>query len=319
VTGCTLVSLSRVDDHWSDLDRPPLSQRTLRRALTEGPRPAWRQLDVVAQTGSTNADVAQLARSGEPAGLVLVAESQTAGRGRRGREWAAPPRSSLTFSVLLRPVAPQAHWAWLGMLAAVAIADALRAGCGLDARLKWPNDVLVPPAPAPGSASGSVAGPAAGERDDVQLLKVAGLLSEVVATPQGAAVVVGIGINVSQDAAELPVATATSLRAAGSARTGRDPVLRLVLRHLATRYAAWEAAGGDPRAGIAAAYRERCDTIGRDIRVLLPPDGARTLDGIAEGVDDEGRLLVRSAGESNRTITALSVGDVVHIRLQERA
>ena len=290
-----------MDNRWSDLGRPPLNQRALRAALTEGLGAAWRELEVVTETGSTNTDLAQRARAGAAAGMVLVAEAQSAGRGRRGRDWTAPPRSSLTFSVLLRPSAPSGTWPWLGMLAALAVSDALRQDCGLDAWLKWPNDVLVPPGPG------------------ADLRKVAGLLSEVVSSPDGAAVVVGAGINVSQDDDELPAGTATSLRLAGSARTGRDPILRSVLRHLARRYAAWEAAGGDPRAGLAAAYRERCDTIGRMIRVQLPPDGSQSIEGVAEGVDDAGRLMLRPDGQDKGAITPLSVGDVVHIRTSERA
>jgi BirA family biotin operon repressor/biotin-[acetyl-CoA-carboxylase] ligase len=192
------------------------------------------------------------------------------------------------------------------MLAAVAITDALRQDCALEARVKWPNDVLVPPAPGDPADAGD-------------LRKVAGVLSEVVITPAGAAVVAGIGINVSQEDDELPVPSATSLRGAGSARTDRDPVLRSVLRHLAKRYAEWETVAGDPRAGFAVAYRERCDTIGRAVRVQLPPEGAASLDGVAQGVDDEGRLLLRPNGQPNGTITALSVGDVVHIRPREPA
>ncbi len=273
------------------------------------------------QTGSTNQDVAEQARAGAEAGLVLVAEAQTTGRGRRGREWSAAPRSALTFSVLLRPAVPPSRWAWLSLLAGVAVTDALRRDCGLEAGLKWPNDVLVPPAP-----GGPRDGLRAGHREP---LKVAGLLSEVVTTPTGPAVVLGIGINVSQDAAELPGPTAISLRMAGAARTGRDPVLRSVLRTLERWYSRWEAAAGDPRASVAAAFRERCQTIGRDVRVILPSasgaddpaaDGP-VVDGVAEGVDDEGRLLVRVAGAEagNPAVRAFAAGDVVHIRPRERA
>jgi BirA family biotin operon repressor/biotin-[acetyl-CoA-carboxylase] ligase len=266
-------------DRWLDLDRPPLREQDLRRALTEGPDAPWAALDVVGETGSTNADLAQRARDGAPDRSVLVAEHQSAGRGRRDRVWESPPRAGIAVSVLLRPAVPPSRWAWLGMLAALAVTDALRTDCGLDAVLKWPNDVLV------------------------DGRKIAGLLS-VTAPPDG--VVVGIGLNVSQTADELPVPTATSLRLAGSAVTDRDPVLRAVLRRLARRYDAWLAAGGS---GVAPAYRERCDTIGRAVRVELP-DGA--VEGRADGVDDDGRLLVLPAG-ADRPL-ALSVGDVVHIR-----
>lgn len=85
---------------FTDLARPPLNERALNRMLVR-PESLWRRVRVVAETGSTNVDLAEAARRGEPEGAVLVAESQRAGRGRLGRSWTAPPRSGLTFSVLL--------------------------------------------------------------------------------------------------------------------------------------------------------------------------------------------------------------------------
>ena len=324
---------------WQDLSRPPLRQTPLRRALTDGPDPAWRLLDLVEETGSTNAELARRARAGEAEGVVLVADHQTSGRGRRDRTWTAPPRASLTFSVLLTPAehgVPAERWSWLTLLAGIAVTDALVHTCGLPAVLKWPNDVLVPVAEL-GSAA-----------RDAEKFKLAGLLAEVVrpassasvasagsAGSVGSAVVLGIGINITQDVDELPVPSATSLKLAGSATIDRDTVLRSVLRALADRYRDWIAVDGDPRAGLAAVYRERCDTIGRPVRVHLP-DGS-LLDGLAEGVDDEGRLLVRpqsppasgaspglgSAGlgpvGADLPVRALSAGDVVHIRPPEPA
>ncbi|WP_345713276.1 biotin--[acetyl-CoA-carboxylase] ligase, partial [Kineococcus glutinatus] len=142
---------------WSDLDRPPLRQRALHRALVE--EGGWRSVEVVARTGSTNADLLARARAGEAAGAVLVAEHQSAGRGRMGRTWVSPPRSGLAVSVLLRPAVPAARWSWLPLLAGLALADALVAVAGLPARLKWPNDVLVPvPAGGGGTVEAKVAG-----------------------------------------------------------------------------------------------------------------------------------------------------------------
>jgi len=275
---------------WSDLNRPPLRVGPLRRALTDGEHPAWRALDVVAQTQSSNADVMARARAGEAAGYVLVADQQTAGRGRLGRAWTTPPRAALAVSVLLRPTAPMQRWAWLGQLAGLAVVDALTRTCGVPARLKWPNDVLVPD----------------GGDPDAPYRKVCGILAE--AAPP--VVVVGVGINVSQSEAELPVPTATSLLLAGGATLDRDSVTRAYLRALATRYAAWDAVAGDPRAsGLGAAYREACLTIGVSVRVLVT--GSPDLLGQAEGVDDEGRLLVRTPDGVDH---ALAAGDVVHVR-----
>jgi BirA family transcriptional regulator, biotin operon repressor / biotin---[acetyl-CoA-carboxylase] ligase len=285
-------------NQWQDLSRPPLRERALRRALTTGPEPRWRALDVVEETGSTNADLADRARAGEAEGAVLVAEHQNAGRGRRDRSWTAPPRAGIAVSVLLRPEAPAERWSWLSLMAGVAVTDALTLTCGLAATLKWPNDVLVP-----------VYRQGHGTRD-AEPAKVAGLLAEVIHTAGGPAVVLGLGLNVSQDVDELPVPTATSLKLAGSATTDRDTVLRAVLRSLSDRYREWWTASGDPRAGLAAVYRERCSTIGRSVRVHLP-DGT-TLDGLADGVDDEGRLLLR--GNTGEPVRPLSAGDVVHLR-----
>jgi len=283
------------------LQRPPLREDALRRALTGGDAPAWRAVEVVARTGSTNADLAARARAGEPAGLVLTTDDQVAGRGRLAREWSVPPRSSIAVSVLVAPRVPVAGWGWLPLLTGVSVVRALTRVAGLPAVLKWPNDVLVPDC--------GVA--AAGPED---LRKVCGILAETVPAPAGPAAVVGIGINVSQDVAELPVPTATSLHLAGAATTDRDTLLRAVLRQLAADLRTWEEAGGAPRAsGIGAAYREACSTIGRRVEVHLP--GRAPLTGAAEGVDDEGRLLVRDdAGRDH----ALAAGDVVHVRPEGR-
>jgi BirA family transcriptional regulator, biotin operon repressor / biotin---[acetyl-CoA-carboxylase] ligase len=280
---------------YTDLARPPLRPRVLERALLV-PGGLWRRLDVRAETGSTNADVADAARGGEPEGLVVVAEQQTAGRGRRDRRWVSPPRAGLTLSVLLRPdaadaergwpAAPRQAYGWLPLLAGVALMEAVRERAEVEAALKWPNDLLV------GDA------------------KAAGILAEVA----GDAVVVGIGLNVSTRADELPAATtglpATSLLVAGAAHADRDPLLRALLRGLARWYAGWREAGGDAEmCGLSAAYRRGCTTIGRDVRVQLPTGGV--LAGVATTVDGDGQLVVRTDDGAERRVSA---GDVLHVR-----
>jgi BirA family biotin operon repressor/biotin-[acetyl-CoA-carboxylase] ligase len=274
---------------YSDLQRPPLATRALQRALLV-PDGLWRRLDIKAETGSTNADVADAARAGEPEGLVVVAEQQTAGRGRRERQWVSPPRAGLTLSVLLRPgdgahPVPQRQWGWLPLLAGVALRDAVHRIAEVDAALKWPNDLLV------GDA------------------KCAGILAEVA----GDAVVLGIGLNVTTRVDELPPVTglpATSLQIAGATSTDRDPLLRALLRGLAGWYAGWRESGGDAEmCGLLGAYRRHCATIGRDVRVQLP--GGAELAGTVTTVDRDGQLVVRTAdGSENR----VSAGDVVHVR-----
>lgn len=280
---------------WSDLDRPPLNAAALRRAVVT-PGGLWTALDVVDSTGSTNADLAARAAQGVPEGAVLVAEEQTAGRGRLDRRWTAPARSGLFFSVLLRPGAaaadgaapvPAERWGWLPLLAGVAVATALSRVGGVDTALKWPNDLLV-------TVDGA-------ER------KAGGILAE----RSGAdAVVVGIGVNVSLRAEELPVPTAASLVLAGAAGTDRDPLLRAVLRSFADWYGAWRAAGGDPAASrLQQTYAAGCATLGREVRAELP--GGAELVGRAVAVDGDGRIVVApSDGAAER---ALASGDIIHL------
>jgi BirA family biotin operon repressor/biotin-[acetyl-CoA-carboxylase] ligase len=271
---------------WTDLDRPPLAARAADR-LTEGSR-LWREVMIVGETGSTNADLARRAVAEDvDEGVVLTAEHQTSGRGRLGRTWTAPPRSGLAVSVLLAPRAVDgARWSWLPLLTGLAVRDVLQTQAGLPARLKWPNDVLVEEG------------------------KVAGILAELVTQPSGPAVVIGLGLNVTLAPDELPVPTATSLRLSGAATTDRQLLLHAYLRALEHRYERWRASGGDARrSGTGAAYREACTTLGRAVVVHLP-SGA-DVSGEAEGIDDEGRLLVRDG--RGRT-QALAAGDVQHVR-----
>lgn len=267
----------------SSSGRPPLEPGAVAAALA-GSR--WRP-EVLAASPSTNAVVAARLRSGEREGLVVVADHQTAGRGRLDRTWETPAGAALTFSVLLLPDrAPVARWPWLPLLTGVAVAEAVRRTAGVEAVLKWPNDVLV------------------GER------KLAGILVERVESPHGAGAVVGVGLNVSQTPQELPVPTATSLERAGDGTpVDRVALLAAVLEALAARYDAWRAtAGDDPTGALHAAYAGLCSTVGRAVRVRLP--SGEDLDGEAVAVDADGRLLVRGAHGT----TALGAGDVVHVR-----
>jgi BirA family transcriptional regulator, biotin operon repressor / biotin---[acetyl-CoA-carboxylase] ligase len=271
-----------VSSPYGDLDRPPLSEQALAGALVR-PGELWQEVRVVAETGSTNADLAAAAERGAGEGLVLVAESQTAGRGRLHRDWTSPPRAGLTFSVLLRPDdVPATRWGWLPLLAGLSVARAVARLGELEARLKWPNDVLVGP----------------------DRRKAAGLLAQVA----GDAVVVGIGLNVTTRADELPDG-ATSLAASGSSCSDRDPLLRALLRALAQDYRGWRAAGGDAEAsGLAAAYAGLSDTLGREVVVTLPAgDPVR---GVASAIGGDGRLVV-TGGTGTRTVAA---GDVTHVR-----
>ncbi|MFF2817442.1 biotin--[acetyl-CoA-carboxylase] ligase [Kitasatospora cineracea] len=274
---------------WTDLERPPLDERALRLDLLR-PGALWTSLDVVTETGSTNADLAARAKDGAPEGAVLVAESQNAGRGRLDRRWNAPPRSGLFLSVLLRPQGvPMERYGWLPILIGTAVSAALDRIAEVRAGLKWPNDLQAVV--------------------DGQERKLGGILTEL----SGGAVVAGLGLNVSLRADELPVPTATSLALAGAATTDRSTLLRAVLREFAELYGEWTAAAGDPHAsGLLPAYTARCTTLNRPVRVQLP--GERELLGEAVAVDGDGRLVVRTPDGVRHPVAA---GDVVHVRPQD--
>ena len=263
------------------LDPAALHRRAVR------PHGLWRAVEVVGRTGSTNADLLARALAGEPEGVVLAAEEQVRGRGRMGRAWVAPPRAALTFSLLLRPAVPPARRGWVPLLAGLAAAEAVTAVTGVPARLKWPNDVL------------------AGDA------KLGGFLAE----SAGDAVIVGFGLNVSTEPAELPAPgpgalAATSLGAAGATALDREVLLLALLAAFQRWYLAWQDHQGDPdRSGLRAAYTGWSATIGRDVRAELP--GGQALSGRAAGVDPDGRLLVRVSSAAE---VAVAAGDVVHLR-----
>ncbi len=272
----------------------------------------WSRVSVVAETGSTNADLVAAARAGAAEGAVLVTERQHAGRGRLGRSWITEPGAALTFSVLLRPVAvPAAARSWLPLLTGVAVAAGIREQTGLDVSLKWPNDVV-----------------AVGGDGPAGLGKLAGILAELA----GDAIVVGVGLNVAATPAlagagavvaegagaagggadHRAVALApASLASIGAAGVDRAALLTAILRQLEHWYLRWTGASapGDAVAsGLRAEYLRSCRTVGRDVRVELP--GGAVLTGRACDVDGAGRLLV--ANDSG--VEPVSAGDVIHVR-----
>lgn len=238
----------------------------------------------VDSTGSTNADLLALARSGASEGVVLVADHQTAGRGRQGRAWTAPPGASLLLSILLRPAAAAAQTTTMAV--AVAAAEAVHELAGFQPRLKWPNDLVWP---GDGSALDR---------------KLAGILAEADwAAVDNVAVVVGIGINVvwpdelPDELAEIAVA----INHIAHVQIDREQLLIALLRRLDRWLYAPE---------LVARWRELSATLGRRVRILLP---AGNLTGTAVDVDERGHLVVETANGERRTV---AVGDVVHVRTQ---
>ncbi|HEY1839821.1 MAG TPA: biotin--[acetyl-CoA-carboxylase] ligase [Mycobacterium sp.] len=265
----------------NDSPRAPLDPAALRDGLVGAGLP-WRELDVIAETGSTNADLIARAEAGADIdGSVLLAEHQNAGRGRHGRQWLSPPRAQVALSVgVAGGSVPRTGWGWLPLATGVAVADALAAH-GVQAGLKWPNDVLV---------NGG---------------KLAGILAEVAApTP---VIVLGLGLNVTLTAGEAPDPVATSLLMLGSSATDRNTLARSILRELAARVDAWRAAGGaDP--ALIADYQRYSVTLGSRVRASMPGD--REVVGIAATIDETGRLCVDTGGQ----VVAISAGDITHLR-----
>jgi BirA family biotin operon repressor/biotin-[acetyl-CoA-carboxylase] ligase len=270
---------------WSDLERPALDGPALSDALTRDSS-LWRSLEVVPEIGSTNAELVARAAAdpedgGTPEGVVLVAEHQVTGRGRLDRTWTSPPRAGITVSFLLRPDVPAARKGWLPLLTGVALAEAVSEGTGVLPSLKWPNDLL--------AADGR---------------KLAGILAETT----GKAVVVGVGLNVSTTTAELPD-TGTSLARVLGTTVDRAPVLLAFLRAFERRYRRWTEVLGDPvSSGLAQDYLAWSSTVGTEVVVALP-DGS-TLEGTAQAVDWDGRLVVATAEGT----VELASGDVRHVR-----
>lgn len=235
---------------------------------------------------STNSEF--VARSAEMPDLaVLATTDQTAGRGRLGRVWSAPPGSALAVSVFVRHEgAPDPRrWGWLPLIAGVAMVRAVRDLGAADAGLKWPNDVLV-------GAS-----------------KLSGILTEL--TPKG--VVIGAGLNLSMTSDDLPVATATSLAVLGVAVTPdlTDRALAAYLSSLFPLVEQWRSVA-EP-SSLRAVVAPVLQTLERAVRVDRP--GLPALLGTAESLDDDGRLEVRSA-DPVAGLIAVAAGDVTHLRYE---
>lgn len=259
-----------------------LSKPTLRAELL-APDGPYADVRVVASTGSTNADLVQAAAE-SPDRTVLIADEQTAGRGRLARTWTSPKGAGLYVSVLLRPTeVPAAARGTLAMVAGLALVDLAERLNVAKAQVKWPNDLLIDGA------------------------KAAGVLAESAAD----AVVVGIGLNVHPMGAVEPgpgALPATSLSEHMAAEPDRTTVAVDLLRALAARENAWRAAGGRLPAAVREEYKGRCASIGAGVKVQLP-DGAE-LEGTGVDVDADGMLVVDTADGR----TSVAAGDVVHVR-----
>ncbi|MEH0110239.1 biotin--[acetyl-CoA-carboxylase] ligase [Tersicoccus sp. MR15.9] len=282
----------------------PLDQGRLEGSLL-APAGPWNRVTVVERTGSTNADAAAGAVADPTAWpdlSALLTTHQDAGRGRLDRSWEIEPGEGLAISLVLRPTDPTGRplptqtYGWLTLLAALALAESLGGPEGVTATIKWPNDVLV--------------------HDK----KIAGILAQLTGSPDGTppAVVLGCGINVTQELAALPVPTATSLAASGARRLDANDVATAFLSTFAAHYRDFCACSGDAtRAGERGSSLIRStslwmDTLGRRVRVQLP-DGSE-LTGEATGLAVDGALQVIGSDLAQHDIHA---ADIVHLRAEE--
>ncbi len=228
-----------------------------------------------ASVSSTMDAARRLAERGAVEGTVVLAERQTRGRGRFNREWVSPPGRNLTLSIVLRP--PLERMRTLNMAASVALVDAIRAAAGLDATVKWPNDVRL---------NGR---------------KVAGILIEARAGAVYGYAILGVGLNVNHDPTPslTPPAEATSLAAATGRPVDRLVVLQAFLGALDALYA--------PDADAERLFRRwrgMLDTLGRRVRVAWGGDGATVAEGVAVDVTREGDLVLRREDGSTATLNA---------------
>ena len=252
------------------MDKEMLSAALAASAINANVGQYWR-VSVVELTASTQSDLVALVRAGNArAGDVIAAEYQSAGRGRLSRSFEAPKSGALLFSFYIQPQRQRDHWGWIPLVAGVSVAQALSK---FSAQVKWPNDILI--------------------RDK----KVAGLIAEAI----GDGVVIGIGINVGMQMAELPVPTATSLLIEGAHDLTRNQLLGDLLKILERNFTAWDQ-GGDE---IGAVYADLSATIGREVRVENP-DGQNEI-GLAVSISPSGELVLANG-------VHVQAADIIHLR-----
>lgn len=272
----------------SSMKTVPLSVKRIQAGLTT--QFVGRHLVYFGSIGSTNVEAKRLAASGAPEGTLVIADEQTAGKGRRGRRWLAPPNTCLLTSLLFRPALLPAQASRLTMLCSLAAAEAIETETGVPVAIKWPNDLVVPHAPGH------------------SYRKLGGILTETALSGKELFfAIVGMGINVNVDPTALgPVMTpATSLLAELGRPVDRAALLAAILQQIENRYSQM------PGEQIHADWAQRLITLGQQVIVTLYPqshdDSQEWLEGTAEGVDPDGALLLRDLAGNLRLVT---VGDV---------
>ena len=231
---------------------------------------------------STNLEAARRATEGAREGLCVVAEEQTSGRGRLGRQWLSPKGAGLYFSLVLRPTLPQSSWPPLTLMAAVAVHDALVESCGLLTDIKWPNDIV------------------AGEK------KLCGILAETIDTADGSAVVMGIGINLTEHSFPPEMqGVATSIQGISGRPVDYELVLQTLVQNLSRWYGKFQTNRANNLAEEWCARSSYCK--GKRIRVA---DDNGTFEGITKGLESDGGLVVELDNGDQKVIRAADISSV---------
>ncbi len=229
------------------------------------------------QTGSTNADIKRLAEENAPQGTMALADMQVDGRGRRGRSWSSPKGTAIYFSLLLRPAVTPNQAPMITLLMALAVAKAIEETCGLEAKIKWPNDVIV---------NGK---------------KVCGILTEMsLETDFIHFVVIGTGINVNQESfLEELKDRATSLYLEKGRKVIRAELLEQVLLHFESYYNTFleEKSLGF----LMEEYNSLLVSVGQEVQILDPQN---TYTAVSKGINDKGELLVTCSDKTEKAIYA---------------
>lgn len=228
---------------------------------------------------STNTEVVRQASEGAAEGLAIIANEQTAGRGRLQRAWSSPKGAGLYFSLLLRPAIAVEQWPLITFMAALAVGDALQEACDVTTDIKWPNDLL------------------SGER------KICGILAESVETPTGRAVVLGMGVNLTSGAYPGELAAVATSVAEASGRTAEREMLLAALVHALSRWYSLLHEPDGPEKIVAAWASRSSYASGKAVQVA---NGDEVWQGITCGIESDGALRL----ETTDGIKLVRAGDV---------
>ena len=243
---------------------------------------AGSELHYYAETGSTNADAKQFAEQGAVHGTLVVADTQTSGRGRRGHSWQSPAGTTIAMSLVCRPDFSPEKASMLTLVMGLAVADAIAEVTGLDTKIKWPNDTVI------------------------NQKKVTGILTEMSAEPDYIQyVIIGIGINVNSGIEAFPEEIrdmATSLKIESKKQISRAEIIAAVMKYFENYYEIF--CRTQDLSGIREAYHKRLANLNADVKVLDPKG---TYPGIARGIDEDGNLLVEL---SDGTVQKVNAGEV---------